>query len=290
VATLGTFDGFHLGHASIFDRLMRKAESLDLPPVVITFHPHPRVLVTPDDPPLLLTTPEEKIDILGEYFDGSLVFLEFNEQLRKMTAEEFAKDILLDRFGIKALVVGYNHSFGHRRSGNIDNLKEIGEREGFELDVVGPVTYKDTPISSSRVRRAILAGEWADAVDMLGHPYAIRGIVVEGLGRGKDLGWPTINLEWTQRKLLPQEGVYSCTASVNGNMYKGMMFLGVNMFNPEKSISVEANLFDFDRDIYDSEVTLYPTHFVRPNARFDSAEELSKQIARDKKEILKLLK
>jgi len=125
---------------------------------------------------------------------------------------------------------------------------------------------------------------------MLGHPYAIRGRVVQGLGRGKDLGWPTINLDWSKRKLLPQEGVYSCTASVNGNLYKGMMFLGVNMFNPEKSISVEANLFDFDRDIYNYEVTLYPTHFVRPNARFDSAGELSEQIARDKKEILKLLK
>ena len=290
VATLGTFDGFHRGHASIFNKLDDKAQSLGLPPVAITFHPHPRVLVTPSDPPLLLTTPEEKIGILSRHFGGSLVFLRFDDQLRQMTAERFAKEILVGRFGVKALVVGYNHSFGHRRTGNIENLREIGQREGFELEVVDPVTYGGAPISSSRIRRAIIACEWDEAVAMLGHAYPIQGRVIRGFGRGKKLGWPTINLEWEDRKLLPCEGVYSCTVSVNGDMYRGMMFLGVSMFNPDKSVSVEANLFDFDRDIYDSEVTLYPTHFVRPNARFDSAAELSKQIADDKKKILKLLK
>jgi riboflavin kinase/FMN adenylyltransferase len=289
VATLGTFDGFHRGHALIFKKLELKAKSLNLPPVAITFHPHPRVLVTPDDPPLLLTTPEEKIDILKRCFGGSLVILKFDDQLRQMTAETFTKEILVDRFGIKALVVGYDHSFGHKRSGNIEHLREIGERENFELEVVEPVTYQDTPISSSRIRRALIAGDWDDAVAMLGHPYAIHGKVIKGLGRGRKLGWPTVNLDWEPRKLLPPQGVYSCEASVNGNMYRGMMFLGVNMFNPEKSISVEANLFDFDRDVYDFEVTLFPGDFIRPNARFDSAEELSRQIARDKEKILEIL-
>jgi len=290
VATLGTFDGFHRGHASIFDKLDEKARSLGLPPVAITFHPHPRVLVTPDDPPLLLTTPEEKIDILDRQFGGSLVLLRFDDQMRQMTAERFAKEILVDRFGVKALVVGYDHSFGHRRSGNIDNLREIGQREGFELEVVDPVTHNETPISSSRIRRAIIAGDWEEAVAMLGHVYPIQGRVIRGVGRGKKLGWPTINIDWADRKLLPAEGVYSCTASVNGDMYRGMMFLGVSMYNPDKSVSVEANLFEFDREIYDSEVTLYPTHFIRPNARFASAKELSEQIADDKMKILKLLK
>lgn len=290
MATLGTFDGFHLGHASIFKHLEMKAQSLGLPPVAITFHPHPRVLVTPDDPPLLLTTPEEKIEILDQRFGGALVLLRFDDELRRMTADRFAKEILVDRFGIKALVVGFNHSFGHRRSGNIDNLKKIGRRDGFEVIVVDPVTYKDEPISSSRIRRAIIAGEWGDTVSMLDHGYPIHGTVIRGLGRGKQLGWPTVNLDWDQRKLLPPEGVYSCKASVNGNDYRGMMFLGVNMLNPDKSVSVEANLFDFDRDVYDSKLTLYPMHYIRPSARFESVEELSQQIARDKKKILKLLK
>jgi len=289
VATLGTFDGFHLGHRSIFNALGRQAHNLGLPQVAITFHPHPRVIVTPDSPPLLLTTPEEKIEILRDRFDGSLVLLRFDENLREMSAEQFAEDVLVGRFGIRALVVGFNHSFGHNRTGTADQLHKIGEQRGFGVEVVGPVKYKDTPISSSRIRRAIHDGEWEDAVAMLGHPYPIHGVVTRGLGQGRKMGWPTINLEWEKRKLLPKEGVYSCTASVNGDSYKGMMFIGVNMLNPENTVSVEANLFDFDRSVYEKEATLYPRHFVRPNARFDSADLLAAQIARDKRKILDLL-
>ncbi len=289
MATLGTFDGFHLGHRSIFDALERQARTLGLSPVVITFHPHPRVIVTPDSPPLLLTTPEEKIDILSGRFDGSLVFLRFDENLRKMSAEEFAEDILVKRFGIRALVVGFNHNFGHNRTGTAEQLHMIGEQRGFGVEVVGPVKYKDQPISSSRIRRAIREGEWDDAVAMLGHPYPIHGVVTRGLGRGREMGWPTINLSWEKRKLLPKEGVYSCTASVNGDSYRGMMFIGVNMLNPDKTLSVEANLFDFDRSVYEKEATLYPRHFIRANRKFESADLLAEQIARDKKKILDLL-
>jgi riboflavin kinase/FMN adenylyltransferase len=246
----------------IFKHLADKGKTLGVPPVAITFHPHPRVIVTPEDPPLLLTTTEEKIEILNDHFDGSLVLLNFDDELRKMTAEKFVKDILLDELGIKALVVGYK---------------------------ADSVTFHDMPISSSRIRRAIQNGEWSKASSMLGHPYPIRGPVIKGLGYGKKMGWPTVNLKWSERKLLPREGVYSCSASVNGSMYKGMMFIGVNMLSAEKTVSVEANLFDFGRDVYDMEVTLYPTHFIRENARFNSPAELSRQIARDKEEILKLI-
>jgi riboflavin kinase/FMN adenylyltransferase len=273
----------------IFKHLADKGKTLGVPPVAITFHPHPRVIVTPEDPPLLLTTTEEKIEILNDHFDGSLVLLNFDDELRKMTAEKFVKDILLDELGIKALVVGYNHSLGRDRSGNIDKLQVIGAREGFEIEVADSVTFHDMPISSSRIRRAIQNGEWSKASSMLGHPYPIRGPVIKGLGYGKKMGWPTVNLKWSERKLLPREGVYSCSASVNGSMYKGMMFIGVNMLSAEKTVSVEANLFDFGRDVYDMEVTLYPTHFIRENARFNSPAELSRQIARDKEEILKLI-
>ncbi|MCP4566058.1 MAG: bifunctional riboflavin kinase/FAD synthetase [FCB group bacterium] len=289
MATLGTFDGYHLGHKSIFENLSRQGERLKLPPVAITFHPHPRIVVTPNDPPPLLTSPEEKIEILSNRFDGSLVFLKFDDNLRKMTAETFIRDILVEKFGIQALVVGYNHSFGRDRSGNIDHLAEIGARIGFDLKVVAPVTFKDMPISSSRIRRSISIGEWKDAINMLGHPYPIRGRIVKGAGRGRKLGWPTINLAWPERKLLPSAGVYSCTAAINGSSFRGMMFVGVNMFSPDQSVAVEANLFDFDRDVYDMEATLFPSHFIRANKRFDSPEELSRQIARDKEIILKLI-
>lgn len=269
--------------------MQQKARNLGLPPVAITFDPHPRMIVTPDNPPQLLTTPEEKIEILSERFNGSLVFLKFDDALRNMSAEEFAQEILIGCFNIKALVVGFNHSFGRDRSGTTEQLRSIGGREGFEVEVVGPVKYRNDAISSSRIRRAINAGDLSEALAMLGHPYPIHGIVTKGLGQGQKMGWPTINLDWSNRKLLPQEGVYSCMASVNGNMYKGMMFIGVNMLNPEKSLSVEANLFDFDRNVYEKSVTLYPKHFVRSNARFDSTEELARQIAQDKKKIKGLL-
>ena len=290
MATIGTFDGFHLGHQSIFAVLTRKAHLLGLPTAAITFHPHPRVIVTPEDPPLLLTTVEEKIETLNGRFDGALVFLKFDSHLREMSAEQFARDVLMNVFGVKALVVGYNHSFGRDRSGTPDHLRRIGGEEGFELEVVDPVTYKNRAISSSRIRRSITAGDWAEALAMLGHPYPIRGTVTKGIGEGRKMGWPTINLQWARRKLLPNEGVYSCTASVNGDAHRGMMFIGINMLNPDKKMSVEANLFDFDRDVYNSEVTLYPEHFVRHNARFGSPEELSRQIARDKQGILTLHK
>jgi len=262
---------------------------LDLPTVVITFHPHPRVVVTPDNPPLLLTTPEEKVDLLKSTFNGSLVFLPFDEDLRHMTAERFARDILVGKFNIKALVVGFNHSFGHKRSGNIDNLIEIGKQEGFEVEVVKPIHYKDMPISSSRIRRVLSIGEFEDATRMLGHAYPIRGKVIKGLGEGRKMGWPTANLKWQPRKLLPAEGVYSCLVDIDGKIYRGMMFIGINMLNPDKTVSVEANVFDFNSDIYGKEITLYPSHYVRRNQRFDSQEELKGQITRDKQTVIKLL-
>ncbi|MEE9441801.1 MAG: bifunctional riboflavin kinase/FAD synthetase [candidate division Zixibacteria bacterium] len=289
VATLGTFDGFHKGHASIFSRLIKVSQDMNLPAVVITFHPHPRVLVTPDNPPQLLTVPDEKIEILKSRLDGSLVFLTFNDKLRRMTAEEFAKNVLIERFGIKSLVVGYNHSFGRDRSGNIDHLREMGRRENFDVNVVGPVTYRDLPISSSRIRRAIQSGEWRDAIAMLGHHYPIYGTVVKGLGKGKQLGWPTMNIDWSERKMLPPQGVYSCLATLDEHTYKGMMFIGVNMLNPEKRVSVEAHLFDFNKDVYGKQVTLYPSHFLRSSRRFESVEALSHQIADDKEKIERLL-
>ncbi|MDD4050315.1 MAG: bifunctional riboflavin kinase/FAD synthetase [candidate division Zixibacteria bacterium] len=289
VATVGTFDGFHRGHASIFERLAAHADAAGLPASAITFHPHPRVVVTPNDPPPLLTTPEEKTDILRDHFDGSLVFLNFDDKMRRMTAEQFINDILLDRFHIKALVVGYNHSFGHQRSGTADQLADLGLKAGFKVEVVSPVTYQDMPISSTRIRRVIKGGEWEDALQMLGHPYPIRGRVVKGIGQGRRLGWPTINLAWSERKLLPPAGVYACSALVDRVDYRGMMFIGVNMLNPQHVVSVEAHLFDFDRDLYGADVALYPSHFVRPNVRFGSPEELSRQIAHDKETVLKLI-
>lgn len=262
---------------------------MGLPPLMVTFHPHPRVLVTPDDPPPLLTTPDEKIEILNDRFTGGIVFLKFDDAMRQMKAEDFIGKVMIEQLQMKALVVGYNHNLGHQRSGNVDSLAPLAMQFGFDLKVVEPVTYKNVPISSTRIRRTIHFNEWPDALEMLGHPYPIHGIVVKGPGRGRQLGWPTINLQWSERKLLPPEGVYACFAKVKGTLYKGMMFIGVTMFNKEQTLSVEANLFDFDADCYGEEVTLYVNRFVRHNLHFDTSEKLSQQIAKDKENIMKLI-
>jgi len=290
VATLGTFDGIHLGHQAILKRVNEESERLGVPSVLITFHPHPRVVLSPSSIPLLLTTLEEKEVFIPDFFKGTVLILEFNEQLKNLTADEFVQQILVDRLGVKKLIVGHDHALGKDRTGNIDRLRELGQMHEFEVEVVGPVLFKDTPVSSSRIRTAMYNRKFSAALDLLGHDYAIYGIVERGLGLGRRLGYPTANVAYNHRKLLPPEGVYSCWCEVDGVSHPGMMFIGQNYFNPQARITVEANIFDFDRDIYDQGIVVYPNHFIRSNQRFESTEDLVAQLERDKKQISQILK
>jgi riboflavin kinase/FMN adenylyltransferase len=258
-------------------------------PVLITFNPHPRVVVSPEEIPLLLTTIEEKEKFIPSFFNGSVLILEFSDKLKDMTADDFVRDILVDTLGAKKVVVGYDHAFGKDRSGTIDKLTELGEKHSFEVQVVGPVMHKEKPISSSRIRAALRDDDYEGAMNMLGHHYGIYGTVERGIGLGRRLGYPTANLRYSARKLLPRDGVYSCWAEVGGNCRAGMMFIGKNYFNPQERLSVEANLFDFDRDIYDQEMMLYPGRYLRSNRRFDSTEKLKEQLELDKQSVIRIL-
>lgn len=288
VVTVGTFDGIHRGHQEIFRRVRKIASSDGLDPVLITFHPHPRTVVTPDDVPMLLTTLEEKERFLPCFFEGRVLVIKFDEVFRELTAEQFVEQILVGTVGVKHLVVGYDHAIGKNRSGNTAALAKMGERFGFLTEVVGPVICNDAPISSTRVRQAMTFGRYAFAVELLGHDYAIYGKVEQGIGLGRKLGYPTANVLYNSRKLLPPDGVYACWALVGGKEVNGMMFVGQNHFNPEAKRSVEANLFDFDRDIYGEDIIVYPTRYVRENRRFDTKEALVAQIDRDKKQVLEI--
>ena len=290
VVTIGTFDGIHRGHQAILKRVNEVAhENGGLTPVLVTFHPHPRVLVTPESIPLLLTTIREKEKFIPDFFDGQVLILEFNDNLKNLDAEEFVKKILVETLGAKKLIVGYDHAFGRNRSGNIEKLTELGKIYNFDVEVVGPVIHNDKPVSSSRIRTATLDGHYDLAIELMGHYYAISGPVERGLGLGRRLGYPTANVGYDIRKLLPPEGVYACWAQVDGEEKDGMMFIGKNHFNPQKLITVEANLFDFDRDIYDKEIIVYPTTFIRENRKFDSTEKLIEQIKKDKKDVLEII-
>ena len=289
VATIGTFDGIHRGHQKILARVMNIASELNAKPLVITFDPHPRVLVTPADAPLLLTTLPEKEHYLAHYFQGIVLVLQFNAALQNLSAADFVREILVERLGLKQLVVGTDHAFGRGRSGNIDELRRLGTQLDFQVDVVEPVLLRSERVSSTKVRRQLEGGDFERALSFLGHSYAIHGIVEKGIGLGHTLGYPTANIRYGGRKLLPPQGVYACRAHVGKLMKEGMMFIGHNHFNPEAKISVEANLFDFDRDIYGEELFVYPIRFVRPNQKFETTEALVDQIKLDKQEVLKII-
>ena len=289
VVTVGTFDGIHLGHQAILRRLNELARETGLEPVVVTFHPHPRALVTPQDYPLVLTTIEEKEHFLPCFHSGSVVVLDFDARLKEMSAERFAQEILVRQLRARKLIVGYDHAFGKNRGGGIADLRRIGGQVGFDVEVVEPVMVSGKPVSSSRIRAALHGNHLREAAALLGHEYAIFGTVERGIGLGRKLGYPTANVNYGQDKLLPFAGVYACRAEVQAEAKMGMMFIGHNYFNAAKAVTVEANLFNFDRDIYDAEISVYPMHFIREGRKFASTQELADQMANDKMNVLTII-
>lgn len=289
VVTIGTFDGIHRGHQAIFKRVREVAEADGLDPVLVTFDPHPRTVVTPDNVPMLLTTVEEKVRFLPCFFHGTALVIKFDETVRNLSPEEFVRQVLVDGIGVHKLIIGYDHALGKNRAGNVHELERLGKEYGFEVEVVGPVIWNDAPISSTRVRQALEFGKYSFAVDLLGHDYAIFGQVERGIGLGRRIGYPTANVHYSPRKLLPPEGVYACWAQLREGQHDGMMFVGQNHFNPVARLTVEANLFEFDRDIYGEDIIVYPTHYIRGSRVFSSQEAAARQIEYDKEEILKII-
>ena len=289
IVTLGTFDGIHRGHQAILERVRIASQSNGLDSVLITFHPHPRVIVSPGNIPMLLTTIEEKEQFIPHFFDGRVLVMNFDRDLMNMSAEQFVKEVLVGKVRVAKLIVGYDHGFGKNREGTIDALRELGKKYDFELEVVGPVYHLNERVSSTRIRNAMSEGRYSEARELLGHDYAIFGYVERGIGLGRKIGYPTANVRYSHRKLLPPQGVYACWAQVNGQEKSGMMFIGQNYFNPVEGLTVEANLFDFDLDIYDDEIIVYPTEFIRNNRRFDTTDDLVKQIEIDKRNVLDII-
>ncbi|HWR83264.1 MAG TPA: bifunctional riboflavin kinase/FAD synthetase [Candidatus Deferrimicrobium sp.] len=290
IVTIGTFDGIHLGHQEILQRVRQTSEVTGLKTVLVTFEPHPRLLVSPDDVPLLLTTIEEKERFIPDFFEGTVLVLNFDEQLRNMEPEQFVREILVDRIGVRQLIVGSDHGLGKNRKGTISELQKLGDQHGFEIEVVAPVVVDGEPVSSSRIRRAMIQNRYPEALRLLGHEYAIFGTVEKGIGLGKKLGYPTANVRFDPRKLLPTEGVYACWVEIGRDCRQGVMFIGRNHFNPQPRITVEAHLFEFDRDLYDQKITAYPTCFIRENRKFDATEQLVRQIEKDIDKALHILR
>ncbi len=282
VATVGMFDGVHLGHWSVLQEISRRAAETGRRSVLVTFDPHPLRIVRPEHAPLLLTTPVEKKEILAESGLDYAVFLSFTQALSRYEPRRFVEEILLARLGVEELVIGYDHGFGRDRSGDPDTLTSIGAELGFAVDVVPPVQAGAGAVSSSRVRRAIASADMSEARDCLGRPYSVRGIVVRGDGRGRGLGFPTANLRVAERdKLIPPQGIYAVRAVLSGGTYMGALHLGPRPTFKGSPPTIELHILDFDRDIYGTEVRVDFVQHLRAIKPFTTVEALVDQIRED---------
>jgi riboflavin kinase / FMN adenylyltransferase len=285
VVTVGTFDGVHRGHRDVVERLVARSRSLKIPSVLVTFEPHPLEIVNPAAAPLLLTTHDEKQEVLAETGIDYLAVVPFTTKLAAYSAEDFVELILRRCFRLRELLIGYDHGFGRQRAGNVNVLRTLGERDGFKVDVVDPVSTPDGhSVSSTSIRRAVAGGDLDRAAEALGRLYSVSGRVIEGSQRGRKIGFPTLNLgPPPPRKLLPPEGVYAVRVQTSAGPVGGMMNLGPRPTFGDTATSLEAHLFDTTGDFYGAHVRVDFVARLRETRKFASAELLSKQLAHDER-------
>jgi riboflavin kinase/FMN adenylyltransferase len=258
-----------------------------LTPALVTFHPHPQIVLGKRGPTEILTTLEEKLKLFEMIGVENVVILDFNRQLASYPPENFVRDLLIGKMGMKALVIGYDHAFGKDRSGNKDLLERMSKTDNFDFMVVPEFKINNQTVKSTIIRELLKAGEFDLARRALGYNYFMSGKVIKGHGVGKTIGFPTINLAIPSGKLLPKEGVYSATTSFDGVQYAGMAYIGARLTFGDTSISVEVNLFDFDGNIESDHATLELNEYIRPPEKFKSPEELAIQMKHDEIEIRK---
>jgi len=283
VVTVGTFDGVHRGHQAVLAEIEQRATRRKGHSVLVTFDRHPLTVVRPGESPDLLTTPDEKKAILAQSGLDYVAFLPFTPTLSRYTPEEFIRLVLCDRFRVTELVIGWDHGFGRSRSGSISTARRLGDEIGFAVDVVPAVTTGERTISSTCIRSRLAAGDVEDAWKQLGRPYSFRGPIVHGLGRGKDLGFPTANIRAPAgRKQLPKAGIYAVRASLRTEIRQGLLHLGPRPTFAGSPPSIELYLLDFDRDIYGEDVQVDFLARLRDVAPFATAAELVEQMQRDR--------
>ncbi len=283
ILTVGTFDGVHRGHRDILDRLVRRGRAMKKPSVVVTFQGHPLDVLNPSAAPLLLTVGAEKLDELADFGLDYVIVLPFTSELASYTPEEFVSELLLRRFHMSELLIGYDHGLGKDRSGSVDHLTALGRVHNFPVEVVPPLVGSDgVPISSTSIRRAVAYGDLRGAAGALGTSYWFRGRVVPGDQRGRELGFPTLNLALpSTRKLLPPEGVYAVTVRSRRGNFGGMMNLGQRPTFDDQRLTLEVHVFDMHDNWYGLDVRVEFTARLRETMRFSSPTALREQLARD---------
>ncbi len=281
VITVGSFDGVHLGHQRVLEVIAERAREAGRRSVLVTFEPHPLEIVNLQAAPPRLTVGSERHEILAQSELDAVAFLEFDRTLSKRSPEEFVK-LLVDRFFVKELVIGYDHGFGKGRAGDVDLLRVLGKQMGFDVDVVAEVDYDSRPVSSTRVRRAVAGGDLETARELLGRHYSMVALVIPGAGRGRHLGYRTINLRVdSQQKLLPPNGVYAVLVEWATGASAGMMHQGPRPTFGESERSLEIHLLDADEDLYGHEVKVSWVERLRDVKSFGSTDELTTQLEKD---------
>jgi len=291
VVTTGTFDGVHLGHQKIINRLKHLAKDIDGETVLLTFYPHPRMVLYPDDNDLkLINTQAEKIELLNKYGIDHLIIHPFTKDFSRLSSLEFVRNILVNTLFTKRLVIGYNHHFGRNREGSFEHLKEFGPLYGFEVEEIPAKDIDSIEVSSTKIRTALLSGDMTTANSYLGHPFSIKGTVIGGKKLGRTIGYPTANIALNDKyKIVPKDGVYAVQVAIKNRLFKGMLNVGENPTIEGKGRSIEVNIFDFNEDIYKQEATIYFIKRLRDELKFNGIDELTKQLAQDKINALSIL-
>ena len=296
VVTIGSFDGVHLGHQAVFAKMRNEAKKLNGETVVITFSPHPRIILGNDNSNIkFVKTERKKIEHIKKAGIDNLILIEFTKEFSQQTYKQFVKELIVDYIHPKLLVIGYDHHFGNNREGSIENLKILGMEYGFEVQKVKEQEHENITISSSKIRELLNNGDVVNANKLLGHEYSITGIVVKGNSIGRNIGFPTANIEVADEyKLIAAIGVYACRVLVNGKIYKGMSNIGyrptIEKANDEESgITIEVNIFDFNETIYGEEITIFFVNWMRDEHKFPSKQALAHQLSKDKIHALELL-
>jgi riboflavin kinase/FMN adenylyltransferase len=286
VITVGTFDGVHRGHRDVIERLVARSRALKIPSVLVTFEPHPLEIVNPSAAPLLLTTHDEKLEVVAEAGIDYMAVVPFTARLASFSAEDFVELMLRRCFRMRELLIGYDHGFGRQRAGNVNVLRDLGKRDGFRVEVADPVSTPDGhSVSSTSIRRAIAGGDLDRAAASLGRLYSVSGRVIEGAQRGRTIGFPTLNLgPPPPRKLLPPEGVYAVRVQTPAGPFGGMMNLGPRPTFGDSATSLEAHLFDTAGNFYGVHVRVDFVARLRETRKFASAEQLSAQLRQDERE------
>ena len=283
ILTLGTFDGVHIGHRKILEKLTQNVENGKYESLVLTFFPHPRMVLQGQSEVKLLTTIAEKIELLEKSGIENLVIHPFDEDFSKLTASEFVKKVLVDQLHIQKIIIGHDHRFGRNRTANIDDLIAFGKEYGFEVEQISAQEIEAVSVSSTKIRKELKEGNVTLANEYLGYDYFLTGTITKGKQLGRTIGFPTANIKVLEEyKLIPKNGVYIVKSCIDQKTVFGMMNIGLNPTIPSEKLSIEIHYFNFDADLYDRKIVVSILKYIRPEQKFDSVDLLKAQLEKDK--------